>query len=48
VSEDGEDDTFTWQEMRIALTAFALWLLKGEPGEGREVELVDRFIEETT
>lgn len=39
---------FTWQEMRIALTAFAMWLLKDEPAEGREVELVNRFIEETT
>ena len=43
-----DDDTFTFQEMRIALTAFAMWLLKDEPGEGREVELVDRFIAETT
>lgn len=44
---NNEDETFTFQEMRIALTAFSIWLLKDEPGEGREVELVDRFIEET-
>lgn len=43
-----ESDTFTFQEMRIALTAFAMWLLKDEAGEGHEVELVDRFIQETT
>lgn len=42
------DDTFTFDEMRIALTAFAMWLLKDEAGEGREVELVARFIRETT
>ena len=42
-----EDDVFTWQEMRIALTAFAYWLLKDEPNEGREAEFVDRFIEES-
>ena len=42
-----DDDTFTFVEMRIALTAFAIWLLKDEPGEGREVELVERFMEET-
>lgn len=41
-------DTFTFDEMRIALTAFAMWLLKDEVGEGREAELVDRFIRETT
>lgn len=41
-------DTFTWQEMRIALTAFAIWLLKEEPSEGLEAELVDQFIRETT
>ena len=56
---DDDDDTFTFDEMRIALTAFALWLLKDdaafalwllkdEPGAGIEVELVDRFIRETT
>lgn len=44
----GDGDTFTFQEMRIALTAFAMWLLNGEAGEGREVELVDQFIRETT
>lgn len=44
--DDG--DTFTFAELRIALTAFAMWLLKDEPGEGREVELVDKFIRETT
>ena len=43
-----DDDTFTFSEMRIALTAFAMWLLKGEVAEGREVELVDQFIDETT
>ena len=43
-----DDDTFTFREMRIALTAFAMWLLKDEPSEGRAVELVDRFINETT
>lgn len=43
-----EGDTFTYAELRIALTAFAMWLLKGEVGEGHEVELVDKFIEETT
>ena len=42
------DDTFTFAEMRITLTAFAIWLLEGKPGEGHEVELVDRFLEETT
>lgn len=41
------DDTFTYREMRIALTAFAMWLLKDEPGEGRERELVDQFLRET-
>lgn len=46
-NEPSDDDTFTFNEMRIALTAFAIWLLKGEVGEGREVELVDQFIEET-
>lgn len=44
--DDG--DTFTFNEMRIALTAFAIWLLRDEVGEGHEVELVDRFIRETT
>lgn len=44
--EDG--DTFTFDELRIALTAFAMWLLKEEAGEGREVDLVDRFLRETT
>ena len=43
----GEDETFTYRELRIALTAFAIWLLKDENGESREVELVDRFLEET-
>lgn len=43
-----EDDTFTFTELRIALTAFAFWLLKDEIGEGHEVELVDKFIKETT
>ena len=43
-----DDDTFTFQEMRIALTAFAMWLLKDESGEGNEVDLVDQFIRETT
>lgn len=42
------DDTFTFAELRISLTAFAMWLLKNEAGEGHEVELVDRFIRETT
>ena len=50
---DDDDDTFTFDEMRIALTAFALWLSQcgysmDEVGEGKEVELVDRFIRETT
>lgn len=31
-------------ELRIALTAFATWLLEGEVGEGHEVELVDKFL----
>lgn len=35
------NDTFTFNELRVALTAFAMWLHV-------EVELVDRFIEETT
>ena len=51
MSDDG--DTFTFDEMRISLTAFALWLSHcgysmDEVGEGKEVELVDRFISETT
>lgn len=41
------DDTFTSTELRIALTAFAVWLLRDEVGEGHEVELVDKFIQET-
>jgi len=50
---DDDDDTFTFDEMRIALTAFALWLSQcgysmDEVGEGKEAELVDRFIRETT
>lgn len=44
----GDGDTFTFDEMRIVLTAFAMWLLKDEVGEGREIELVGRFIRETT
>ena len=47
-AEDSDDDTFTYQERRTALVAFAKWLLKDEFGEGREVELVDQFIQETT
>lgn len=43
-----DTNTFTFDDLRIALTAFAMWLLKDEFGEGREVELVDRFIRETT
>lgn len=42
------NNTFTFAELRIALTAFAMWLLKDEVGEGNEVELVDKFIRETT
>jgi hypothetical protein len=42
------EDTFTIDELRITLTAFAMWLLKDEFGEGREVELVDQFLHETT
>jgi len=42
------DDTFTFAEMRIALTAFAMWLLDDNAWEGHEAELVDKFIEETT
>lgn len=41
-------ETFTFDELRISLTAFAMWLLEGEVGEGHEVELVDKFIRETT
>lgn len=48
MTAEGSDDTFTYQELRITLTAFAKWLLEGEVGEGREVELVDKFIRETT
>ena len=48
VTVEGSDDTFTYQELRITLTAFAKWLLADEVGEGREVELVDQFIRETT
>lgn len=47
-SAEADDDTFTYQELRITLTAFAKWLLKDEFSEGREVELVDQFIQETT
>lgn len=42
------EGTFTFAELRITLTAFAMWLLRGEFGEGREVELVDQFLQETT
>ena len=45
---DDDDDTFTFDEMRIALTAFALWLLKDEATSWPAPELVDRFIRETT
>jgi hypothetical protein len=39
------EGTFTFDELRITLTAFALWLLPGdESGEGQAVELVDQFI----
>jgi hypothetical protein len=41
------EHTFTGDELRITVIAFATWLLKDEPGEGREVELVDKFFEET-
>ena len=39
--------------MRITLTAFAMWLSQcgysmDEVGVGKEVELVDRFIRDTT
>ena len=50
ISERMEDDTFTAQEMRIALTAFALWLYRTDTAitDGDEAMLVDRFIDETT
>lgn len=38
---------FTFDELRVLLTAFATWLLKDEFGEGHEVELVDKFLRET-
>lgn len=41
------DDVFTFEELRIALTAFAIWLCEDGPGEGREAALVDQFLEET-
>lgn len=43
------DDSFTYQEMRIALAAFALWL--AERNEVRVLDaaaLVDTFLAETT
>lgn len=43
-----QEDTFTFEELRVSMTAFAVWLLQGGPGEGRAAELVDKFIEETT
>ena len=46
-SREMRGETVEPDELRMALTAFAIWLFKDEPGEGREVELVDRFIRET-
>lgn len=46
-------DTFTFAEMRISLTAFAIWLNQ-HPNtyltlhKDCEVHIVDQFIEETT
>ena len=53
IEELGDGDTFTFDEMRITLTAFAMWLSQcgysmDEVGAGIEVELVDRFIRDTT
>lgn len=42
------EGTFTFAELRIILVAFAMWAFKDEIGEGHEVEIVDKFIEETT
>lgn len=43
-----ESDTFTFQELRITLTAFAIWAALAEPNSEQAVDLVDRFIKETT
>lgn len=43
------DDLFTFTELRIALTAFAIWQeLQTTSAYESPVDLVDRFIEETT
>jgi hypothetical protein len=42
------DDTFTYSELRITLTAFAIWAgLVDSAGASEAVKLVDRFIAET-
>ena len=41
-----DDDTFTFSEIRITLTAFMLWLNSIEwSDDDLPVDLVDRFIE---
>ena len=40
------DDTFTFQELRITLTAFAMWFRGRPPSDIPEVDLVDQFLEE--
>jgi hypothetical protein len=45
IAEHGS--TFTFDEMRITLVAFAMWLQIGDPRTPVS-DLVDRFIEETT
>lgn len=42
------EDTFTFEELRISLTAFAIWLLPMTLADGQAVALVDQFIKETT